>query len=68
MLRAPQFDSVNSEKYDKSLFAILCHDNSMPEKICTLHGVIFEFFRIILNFVSSERPSCLESRENNRDI
>jgi hypothetical protein len=38
------------------------------KEICTLHGVIFEFFRIILNSFPRERPSCLERRENNRDV
>jgi hypothetical protein len=31
-LRALHFDSVNSEKYDKSLPISLCYDNSMPER------------------------------------
>jgi hypothetical protein len=38
------------------------------KEICTLHVVILEFFRIILNSVPSERPSCLERGENNRDV
>ena len=45
MLRATQFYSVNSEKYDKGLSISLCHDNPYPTAFPYGNGMVLHFYQ-----------------------